>query len=179
MQPALRWLGVLTVASLVVGGFAGLVWSSVAPLPTYTVQGDGHATISERGLASMIAADAWFVVVGLIGGLLLGGAAWRWFKNVGWPVAVIAVGSGLLAGLFCLWLGQLIGPGPFEARLASAQPGDVVPVALRLRSPSALAAWAFAAVGVPLIASSLGPDLRSNGPGRGSRVPAGDDRHGS
>ena len=40
----------------------------------------------------------------------------------------------------------MFGPGPFPERLAAAQAGDKVEVALLLSAPSALAVWVFAAV---------------------------------
>ena len=53
---------------------------------------------------------------------------------------------------------NFIGGVPFDERLAAAKPGDTVPIALALRSPSALAVWAFAAVTPILLGSALGPD---------------------
>jgi hypothetical protein len=79
---------------------------------------------------------------------------------------VLAVAAGLLAGLVCWKVGELIGPGSFDERLAKAQPGDLVPIALQLRSWSALAVWGFAAVTPVLLASSLGPDEEDPGPRR-------------
>jgi len=55
-------------------------------------------------------------------------------------------------------LGKILGGVPFDERLAAAKPGDTVPIALALRSPSALAVWAFAAVTPILLGSALGPD---------------------
>lgn len=146
--------------ALSVGALCALLWANLVQLPAYEVRSDGHAVIDEHGLTSMIAADAAFVVLGLLAGFLLGGFAWYRFRELGWPVAFIAVGSALLAGVTCWWLGSLVGPGPFAERLAAAEAGDVVPVALEVRSPSALAVWAFAAAAVPLFAASLGPEAR-------------------
>lgn len=150
----------LSVLSLLVGGLGALLWVNLVHLPAYEVRADGRAVISAQGLASLIAGDAAFVLLGLAGGVLLGGIAWSWFRQVGWWVALIAAGAALLAGVTCWWLGTLVGPGPFDVRLAEARPGDVVPVSLGLRAPSALAVWPFAAVAVPLFAASLGADVR-------------------
>lgn len=157
-RPSAVRLAILGLASLVAGGLTGLVWSRVAVLPSYTVLPDGSATMSERGLTEFFSADAWFVVCGAVVGLALGIVSWRLFKQLGWPVALVAAGAGLLAGLACWQLGQLFGPGAFDERMAAARPTDQVPIALELRSYSALAVWAFAAVAPVLLASSLGRD---------------------
>lgn len=146
------------VAAMVVGIAAAVVWRLVVRLPSYVVQPDLHATITERGLTEVFASDAWYVVLGVICGAGLGVATWRRFRTLGWMSAFLAAGLGLVAGLVCWQLGQLLSGTPFDERLATAKPGDVVPIGLALRSPSALAVWAFAAVTPILLGSALGPD---------------------
>lgn len=143
----------------VIAGIAGAVlWRLVVHLPAYVVQPDGSATVSERALTEFFAGDAWYTVIGVVVGAALGVASWRRFKGIGWPCAFLAAGLGLLAGLICWQLGEILGGVPFDERLAAAKPGDTVPIALALRSPSALAVWAFAAVTPILLGSALGPD---------------------
>ncbi len=143
----------------VIAGIAGAVlWRLVVHLPAYVVQPDGSATVSERALTEFFAGDAWYTVIGVVVGAGLGIATWRRFKGIGWPCAFLAAGLGLLAGLVCWQLGEILGGVPFDERLAAAKPGDTVPIALALRSPSALAVWAFAAVTPILLGSALGPD---------------------
>lgn len=145
-------------AALIAGIAAAVLWRLVVPLPNYVVQADGSASVSERALTEFFAGDAWYVVIGAVVGAGLGVATWRRFKDIGWPSAFLAAGLGLLAGIVCWQLGQLFGGVPFDERLAAAKPGDSVPIALALRSPSALAVWAFAAVTPILLGSALGPD---------------------
>ncbi len=143
----------------VIAGIAGAVlWRLVVRLPAYVVQPDGSATVSERALTEFFAGDAWFTAIGVVAGAGLGIAAWRRFKGIGWPCAFLAAGLGLLAALVCWQLGEVFGGIPFDERLAAAKPGDTVPIALALRSPSALAVWVFAAVTPILLGSALGPD---------------------
>ncbi|HOQ52167.1 MAG TPA: hypothetical protein PLF56_00985 [Micropruina sp.] len=146
------------VAALVVGIVAAVIWRLVVRLPSYVVQSDGSANVSERALTEFFAADAWYVVLGVVFGAIIGIFTWRRFKTLGWVSAFLAVGLGALAGVVCWQLGQLFVGAPFDERLASAQPGDQVPIALALHSPSALAVWAFAAVTPILLGSALGPD---------------------
>ncbi len=154
------WIGLLAVLAVIVGGLTAVFWAGIVDLPAYRIRGDGSATVSERALTEFIAADAWYVVCGAAVGLGLGIVAWKWFKPLGWPAALLAAGSGLLAGIVCWQFGELLGPpgGSFEERLANAEPGELVPIALTLRSLSAPAVWAFAAVTPVLLAASLGPE---------------------
>ncbi|MFT3860953.1 hypothetical protein [Micropruina sp.] len=146
------------VAALVVGIVAAVLWRLVVQLPSYTVQPDGSATVTERALTQVFSADAWYVLLGAVFGAAIGIFTWRRFKGLGWLSALLAVGLGALAGVVCWQLGQLLGGASFDERLAIAKPGDSVPIGLTLRSPSALAVWAFAAVTPILLGSALGPD---------------------
>ena len=152
------WVLLLVGLSIVVGALAGVFWSGVVTLPSYEIQPDGSAVIGEQGLSQIVAADVWFSITGALVGAGLGIVVWKWFRPLGWPCALLAVAAGLIAALACWRFGTLLGPGPFEVRMAAAQAGDLVPVSLELQAWSALAIWAFAAVTPVLLASSLGPD---------------------
>lgn len=148
----------LTGLALGLGALAGAVWRAIVPLPVYRVAADGAAATSERGLAQVVAADAWFCALGLVVGVLLGLVAWRRFRDLGWLVVLLAVGAAVAAALLCWGVGAALGPRHFAARLAAAAPGDAVPVSLALRAKAALLLWPFAAVVPVLLASSLGRD---------------------
>lgn len=154
----IAWIALLAGLAAVVGALAAVFWSGVVDLPSYTIQPDGSASIGEHGLGQFVAADVWYAITGAVVGSGLGLVVWKWFHSAGWPVAVLAVAAGLLAGVVCWQLGELIGPGAFNDRVAKAQAGDLVPIALELRSLSALAVWGFAAITPVLLISSLGPD---------------------
>jgi hypothetical protein len=151
------------------GALAAVAWRMIVVLPSYVVRPDGSATVTERALTEFFAGDAWFVLLGAVVGLGLGVAAWRRFKGLGWPSAFVAAGLGLVAGLVCWQLGQLLGGASFDERLADAKPGQLVPISLQLRSPSGLALWAFAAVTPVLLGAALGPD--EDAPPRAPRRP--------
>lgn len=151
--------GIAYLLLCVLLGFgAGVLWEQVVTLPGYTVAADGTAATTERGLAAVIGSDAWFSVLGLIISVGLGIVAWKWFGRLGWPVVPAAVLGAVCAGLVCWYVGFRLGPGPLAPRLSAAHPGDFVPIALTVRSPSALAVWAFGAVLPVLLRSSLGND---------------------
>jgi hypothetical protein len=141
-----------------VGAVAGLVWWWVVDLPGYTVGSDGRAAAGEREIVRFIAADAWFSVLGLVVGLVLGVVGWRQFRALGWPVAPLAALAATVAALTCWAVGYQLGPGPFAARLADARAGAVVPIELTLRARTSLLLWPFAATVPVLFAAALGPE---------------------
>jgi hypothetical protein len=63
-----------------------------------------------------------------------------------------------VSALTCWLVGYLLGPGDFAARLAAAQPGDLVSIPLTLRAYASLLTWPFFAVIPVLLGSSLGRD---------------------
>lgn len=151
-------LGLLAMASVVLGVLAGVAWRNLVVLPAYEVQADGRAVIGQADLTGIVSADVVFALAGLPVGLGLGAAAWWLLQRAGWPVALAAAGAGLVAALTCWGTGLVLGPGDFDTRLAEAVPGDRVPIAFELRAWSAVALWMFAAVTVPLFAAALGPE---------------------
>ena len=158
-----RWVGaapvlLFTALGLGVGALAGVLWQAVVVLPTYTIGSQGGASTTERGLASYISGDAWFVVCALVAGIVLGVLGWRLFGRTGWLVVPLVVLVTLAAGLVCWTVGQHLGPGPFEARLSSAGPGDVVPIELTVRARAALVTWPLFGIIPVLLAASLGRD---------------------
>ncbi len=162
-----------TLLATGLGAGAGVVWWRVVDLPSYSVGSNGGASTSERGLTEFFAGDAWFCVIGLVVGLVIGILGWRLFAAVGWPVAVGMVILGLLAALICWAVGYALGPGPFAPRLAAAQPGDLIPIELTVRATAALVVWPFAAIVPVLLGASLGRDDEEPRPlfGRRRRVP--------
>lgn len=152
-------VGAVFALAVVLGAVLGLAWALGAVRPSFAVQSGGRATITELGLTQIFSSDWTFSLLGVLGGLILGAVSWITLRRIGWPVAVVATAAATLAGVTCWLVGPLIGPGNFAARLAVAEAGDIVPISLELRAPSALAIWAFAAVAVPLFAAALGPEV--------------------
>jgi hypothetical protein len=140
------------------GALAGGIWEAVVDLPIYTLNADSRALTSERGLTAIFGADAWFCLIGAVAGLLLGAVAWWRLRGLGWPVVPVTTVAAVAAALVAWWVGTALGPADFATRLATAVPGDVVPVGLALRAPVSLLVWPFFAVAPILLASSLGRD---------------------
>ncbi|HJV13700.1 MAG TPA: hypothetical protein VJ625_07385 [Propionibacteriaceae bacterium] len=145
-------------ASLGLGAAAGVLWWLVVNPPAYELNSNGGASTSERGLTEFISGDAWFCAIGLVVGLLIGLAAWRWLRSIGWTVVLVVLVCAVAAALTCWLVGYRLGPGDFSARLAAAQPGQLVPIPLTLRARASLLTWPFFAVIPVLLGSSLGRD---------------------
>jgi hypothetical protein len=160
-------------ASLCLGAAAGVIWWLVVKPPAYELNSNGGATTTERGLSQFIAA-AWFCIIGLVAGLLIGIAAWRWLRSLGWSVVLVVLACATAAALTCWLVGYRLGPGDFPARLAAAQPGDLVPIPLTLRARAALLTWPFFAIIPVLLGASLGRDDEEARPLLRRRVRSGD-----
>lgn len=159
------------------GALTGVLWWLVVDLPGYVVQPDGGAATSERELASFVAGDAWFTLLGVGVGTLLGWLAWARLRDLGWPVVLVAAGAALAAAAVCWFVGHHLGPSEFNPRLARARPGDTVVIELTLRAKASLLVWPFVATVPVLLGSSLGPDDEEPRPPRTSPLwPSGSKR---
>jgi hypothetical protein len=164
--------GLLVALGLGLGALGGVLWWALTDLPSYLVAANGGASTTERGLAEVLGGDAWFAVIGAVVGLALGVVAWRRLRAVGWPVVLVGTGTAALAALLCWAVGRELGPGEFTARLATASPGDRVPIELTLQAKASLLVWPFFAVIPILLGSSLGHDEEDPRPARRSTGPA-------
>ncbi|MDO5683542.1 MAG: hypothetical protein Q4G46_12040, partial [Propionibacteriaceae bacterium] len=162
-QPLWKWLTLFTAGVTVVGCLAGMLWFLVVPLATYQIQADGQARVTERGLANFVAADAWFMIFGLVLGITVGIVVWSWFSGLGWQCVPLAIVASTVMGLLCWGVGTLLGPGPISGRLATAAPGDIVPIEFTLRATVGLVVWPFGAVLVLMLISALVPDPEDPG----------------
>jgi hypothetical protein len=154
---AARLVG-FALGSLALGAAAGVVWWLVVKPPAYELNSNSGASTSERGLSEFIAGDAWFCAIGLVAGVLIGLAAWRWLRSIGWFVVLVVLACALASALTCWLVGYRLGPGDFADRLAAAQPGQLVPISLTLRAHASLLTWPFFAIIPVLLGSSLGRD---------------------
>lgn len=149
---------IVLVGAAVIGLAAGFCWFALVRLPSYVVNADGGAVLSERGLAAVFGADAWFAVLGFGFGIVLGAWSWWWFARLGWRVNLVALAASAIGAALCWWVGTTLGPQHFIERLGSARTGDLVPVDFALRSLSALLTWPLGAVLVVMIAAAFGPE---------------------
>jgi hypothetical protein len=150
---AIGYLGILTT----VAGLSGFGWNQMVNrpslLPEYAIDQDYRATMSEPNLAQVVVTDIYFTLFGLLGGLLIGLAAWAIFRRLGWLTTLIAAGGAGLAGLGAQGFGQWLGPRDFASRIAGASPGQAVLIDFTSHTAVPLAVWVGAAALFVLLAS--------------------------
>lgn len=134
--------GLLAAAALGIAG--GLLWARLTPVVRLR-QVSGGLLLDETSGARLFAAEGWFAVVAVVGGVLIGVVAVASAARLGWvtvpAAALVALGSGVLA-----W------------RLGVAVAGtgsDVVP--LRLGGRSVLALWPLGTAVVAVLAALVRP----------------------
>ena len=136
---------VILLGSALIGLAGGLAWTNLAPQAVYVVIGRGSANVVNPETSAFIAADAWYCLIGVAGGLVIGLAGYllgvRRYGPA--PMAAILTG-GVLAGLAARWLGENQGLHQFNRQLLTTPQGTL------LHAPLALAGDASAAVWPPL-----------------------------
>lgn len=155
----IRWRVVTFLVGCVGAGVgAGIIWAVFAFRPGYEVSEDLKASLGERGLAGIFAADAHFSVTLAVVGLLIGGASWFAFQRIGLWVCVLAVAGAGIAGVIAWQVGLLVTPHDFVERLARAVGGDMVLIDLELHARIALLVAPFAAITPVMLLSAFWPD---------------------
>jgi hypothetical protein len=128
------------------GAGAGLLWASVAPRALIVIIGRGSASVVNPETSAFIAADGWFTLLTVIGGIISG--------LLGYALAVrrqgaLAMGSvllgGLAAALLARWIGQQWGAAAFNRALLTGQSGATLHQPLALGGVGPLAFWPLAA----------------------------------
>lgn len=143
------------IVAVALGVSGAIAWVLLVDLPEYTVEEDGRAFTTQEGITQVFGSDAWFTAIGVVAGIGLGLLAWRWFRTLGWAAPVLAGVAALVSGVTCWQVGNLLGPGSFDERLAQAAAGDVVQIQLDVHAPIVLALWVMTAELPVLIAASL------------------------
>jgi hypothetical protein len=123
----------IVIGSALVGLAGGAVWAALAPRAVFVAVGHGQAYVVNAETTAFIAGDAWYCLIGAVGGLVIGLLGYlfaiRHYGPV--PMAAVLVGS-VVAGLTARWLGQIWGLTRFIDQLAVARPGTVLHATLVL-----------------------------------------------
>jgi hypothetical protein len=121
---------------------AGLIWAAVAPRALLQEVASGEAQVVNVETSAYIVADAWFCLIGAVGGLITGVLGYGLLiRRAGWPAAAGLVLGALAAALVALWVGENIGLGTYNHLLASSQVGAYFHASLALGAKSALVFW--------------------------------------
>jgi hypothetical protein len=158
----------IVAAFAAVGVAAGWLWFKLWDVPSGVVSG-GQWYTGEAGLRAVFEGVAWYVAISLVAGLALGLlAAWLFDRSELVTLAAVIVGSVLAAYLMLLVGTHLSPPDPHELA-KTAQDGDKLKGALRVRSWAPKGTFTFGAlVGLALVyAVSIGrppTDVRPTDP---------------
>lgn len=134
---------VLIVAgSALIGLAGGLVWTALAPRALYVVVGRGSADVVNPETTAFIAADAWFCVIGVAGGVIIGLAGYllavRRYGPA--PMAAILAGS-VIADITARWVGEHQGLRRFDHELLTTHHGTLLHAPLALAGDTSAALW--------------------------------------
>jgi hypothetical protein len=160
-------MSLATLAGTALLGVAGgFLWAAIAPRAALVVVGQGSADLVSSETSAFIAADGWYCVICLVGGVISGLLGhWLAVRRHG-PVGMAAVLVGALAaGLITFWIGEQSGLATFHHLLASLPAGAHMRANLALGSRGAIAFW-------PLAAGLMAGGLELAGGPRGRRQPA-------
>src|ERR1039458_4181415 len=139
-------LAAVVTGSLVFGLLAGFIWQLVARRPLFVVVGRGAADVVNPETGAFIAADGWFCVLAVAGGIVTGLLGYRFAVRRYGPLPMVGVLAGGLAAAFVTrWVGQRSGSAAFNARLGAARPGTLLHAPIMLGSAGALALRPLAA----------------------------------
>jgi hypothetical protein len=137
---AVRAIVVCLLGYAIAGAVGGVVWDRVTTLAAYRVTKSG-AYIDEPGLSLVFSSDGWFLVVGLGLGLVGGAALGLAYRRHGFVMVLAVLAGSCLAGYVAYRLGHQLGPTDLRERLRAAKPGQLVPIALSVRSTGCLLGW--------------------------------------
>lgn len=133
------------LTGLCLGAVMGVLWWWITPTEQW-IKVDGGLGAAELSSPNWFAADGWFLVLGVVAGLLLTGISWVWARRH--PVALVL---GLLIGASLLsvvaWsVGGFLGPPDPNVAAASVAVGSTVDGSLGLRALGVLAAPVISAL---------------------------------
>ena len=142
---------VVTLAAVIAGtallGVAtGFIWAAVAPRALVVVVSRGSADVVNPETSAFIAAEAWFTLLTVVGGIISGLVGYVLaVRRDGAPAMAAVLVGALAAALIAKWIGQQSGSAAFNHALAVGRPGALLNAPLALGGLGALAFWALAA----------------------------------
>jgi hypothetical protein len=146
LRPAALAVGAVLLAA----PYVGMLWERISPAPTYVNLG-GEVYLNNQDSSEFIAADGWFLILGLVLGLISAGLAyWRWRGDL--LVIAAMSGASVLASLIAREVGEAFGPAPIQQTALTLVDGETIDGSITLASDGILFAWA---VGILLTYLSL------------------------
>jgi hypothetical protein len=133
-------LGALAIlgGSAIVGLAGGLLWAHVAPKAVYVVVARGSADVVNPETSAFITADAWYCLIGAVGGVIIGLTGYLLAVRRHGPAPMVAILAGsVIAAIAARWVGEHQGLHQFDRQLLTAP--------LALAGDTSAAVWPTAA----------------------------------
>jgi hypothetical protein len=128
--------GLLT---LLLAPWVGMFWQWVAPAPKY-VNIDGSVYPADEDSSEFIAADGWFLIIGLLVGLACGAVGyWRYRRAL--PAMLVMTAAAYAAAWIARETGQAFGPPEVAQAAVGTVDGDQIRGAIDVRSRIVLLGW--------------------------------------
>jgi hypothetical protein len=136
----------IAVGGALLGLVGGLLWSAVAPQAVFQVQSPGVAYVVNPETTAFIAADGWFSLIAVAGGVIIGLAAWfGGVRRYGPLPAAGALAGATAAAFLAWWSGSNLGLSSFRHQLGTSKTGALLHQPVDLGAHGALAFWPLAA----------------------------------
>lgn len=135
---------------LLAAPYFGMLWEWIAPAPTY-VNLSGEVYLNNQDSSEFIAADGWFLILGLLAGVLSAVLGyWRWRSNL---AVIVAMGlAAVPAAYIAREVGEAFGPAPIRQTALTLANGATIHGEITVGARGVLFAWA---VGVLITYLSL------------------------
>ena len=136
----------IAIGGAVLGLAGGLIWSAVGPQAVFQVQSPGLAFVVNPETSAFIAADGWFSLIALIGGIIIGlGAYLGGVRRYGPLPAAGALVGATAAAFLAWWSGSNLGLASFRHQLGTSKTGALLHQPVDLGAHGAVAFWPLAA----------------------------------
>jgi len=146
LATALAILVTVIAGTALLGVAAGFGWAAVAPRALVVVVGPGSPYPVNTETSAFIAADGWFTLLTVTGGIVSGLLGYALaVRRHGAPAMAGILAGGAAAALIAKWIGQQSGAAAYHHVLAVGRPGVVLQAPLILGGRGALAFWPLAA----------------------------------
>ena len=143
---ALAVLAAVIAGTALLGVAAGFLWSAVAPRALVVVLGPGTPYTVNPETSAYIAADGWFTLLAVVGGVISGLLGYTLAVRRHGAIAMAGVlAGGAVAALLAKWIGQQSGAAAYSHSLAAGRPGALLHEPLMLGGLGTLAFWPLAA----------------------------------